>query len=202
MIRRYRPADRAVVAEICVRTGRAGEDASDVYPDPELLASVYALPYVEREPQFAFVLDDGGTAVGYVLGTADTPAFVTWFRKEWLPPLVSRYPLPREPQTTAVDWMVGVLHRPERMLVAEVADYPAHLHINLLPGYQGAGYGRALMTEFLRALGAEGVPRVHLSMDRGNTRARPFYDRLGFHEIAVPGREPGEAFLGRDTIIR
>jgi RimJ/RimL family protein N-acetyltransferase len=55
------------------------------------------------------------------------------------------------------------------------------------------------MTAFLRALGEMGVPRVHLSMDPSNTRARAFYDRMGFHEIAVPGLPRG-AFLGRDIV--
>ena len=199
VIRRYRPTDRAAVADICVRTGDAGGDSSAVYPDPELLPSIFALPYVEYEPRLAFVIDDAGTPVGYVLGTADTPAFVRWFREQWLPTLVPRYPPRPDPPVTPTDRMIGLLHRPERMLAPEVADYPAHLHIDLLPGYQGAGHGRALMTTFLRALGDAGVGRVHLGMDRRNTRARAFYDRVGFHEITVPD-VPGATFLGRDTL--
>jgi ribosomal protein S18 acetylase RimI-like enzyme len=198
MIRPYRPEDRAAVAEICVLTGDAGGDSRERWPDPDLLPSIFALPYVDHEPELAFVLDDGGRAVGYVLGTADTQAFVKWFREEWLPPLVERYPLP-EQQFTQLAWLVGLLHNPERMLVDEAADHPAHLHIDLLPAYQGAGHGRGLMTAFLRALGEQGVPRVHLQMDPHNTKARAFYDRLGFHEIAVAGFPDG-AFLGRDTI--
>jgi RimJ/RimL family protein N-acetyltransferase len=79
------------------------------------------------------------------------------------------------------------------------ADHPAHLHIDLLPAYQGAGHGRALITTFLQALGEMGVPRVHLGMDPRNTRARAFYERLGFTEIPVAG-EPGGQFFGRSTI--
>ncbi|WP_218671561.1 N-acetyltransferase [Microbispora sp. GKU 823] len=61
-----------------------------------------------------------------------------------------------------------------------------------------AGHGRALMTAFLHALAAKGVPAVHLSMLTVNTRARAFYDRLGFHEIPVP--DPGPVtYLGRST---
>jgi ribosomal protein S18 acetylase RimI-like enzyme len=198
VIRPYRPADRAAVAEICILTGDAGGDARERFPDPDLLPGIFALPYVEHEPELAFVLDDGGTAVGYVIGTADTPAFVKWFREEWLPTLVERYPLP-ERTVTPLDWLVGLLHDPERMLVPEVADYPAHLHIDLLPGYQGAGHGRAMMTTFLRALGERNVPRVHLGMDPRNTRARAFYERMGFHEIPVSG-EPRGQFFGRATI--
>jgi ribosomal protein S18 acetylase RimI-like enzyme len=85
------------------------------------------------------------------------------------------------------------------MLVPHVvADHPAHLHIDILPDYQGAGYGRGLMTEFLRALGRAGVPRVHLGVDVRNTRARAFYDRLGFYEIPVD--KPGVTFMGRATL--
>jgi ribosomal protein S18 acetylase RimI-like enzyme len=200
VIRPYRPRDRDAVAEVCVRTGDVGGDSRGRYPDPDLLPSIFALPYLEFEPQLAFVLDDGGTAVGYVLGTADTAVFVEWFRRDWLPRVASRYPPPPDPPTTTTDWMLGLLHDPERMLVPEaVADYPAHLHINVLPGYQGAGYGRGLMTEFLHALGRAGVPRVHLGVDVRNTRARAFYDRMGFHEIPMPGML-GVTFLGRETL--
>ncbi|WP_219416225.1 GNAT family N-acetyltransferase [Pseudonocardia nigra] len=199
IIRPYAPADRAAVADICVRTGDVGEDASALYPDRDLLPNIFALPYVELEPEFAFVANDDGQAVGYIVGTADTPRFVRRFRQEWLPRLAERYPpLTGEP-TTPTEGMVNLMHDPERMLVPQVADHPAHLHIDLLPGHQGAGLGRALMTTFLRALGAAGVPAVHLEMASANTRARAFYDRMGFREIVVPGRE-GSTFLGRPTI--
>jgi len=199
VIRPYRPGDRAAVAEICILTGDAGGDSRRRWPDPELLANVFALPYVDHEPELAFVLDDGGRAVGYILGTADTASFVKWFREEWLPPLAERYPPPPDPPTTQLEWLRRRLHTPERMLLPVVEDHPAHLHIDLLPAYQGVGHGRALMTRFLRALGEMGVARVHLQMDPANTRARAFYDRMGFTEIAVDGL-PAGAVLGRETI--
>jgi ribosomal protein S18 acetylase RimI-like enzyme len=199
VIRPYRPTDRAAVAEICIRTGDAGADARRKYPDPDLLPAIFALPYVELEPELAFVLDDGGTAVGYVLGTADTARFVERFRREWLPVVAPRYPLPTGGPATPADGFVRLLHQPERMLVPEVADHPAHLHIDLLPSHQGRGFGRRLMTECLTALGRAGVARVHLGMATSNTRARAFYDRLGFREIAVRGHE-GATYMGRETI--
>ncbi|WP_308441820.1 GNAT family N-acetyltransferase [Microbispora siamensis] len=72
------------------------------------------------------------------------------------------------------------------------------LHIDLLHGHQRAGHGRALMTAFLHALAAKGVPAVQLSMLTVNTRARACYDRLGFHEIPVPDPRP-VTYLGRST---
>ncbi len=54
------------------------------------------------------------------------------------------------------------------------------------------------METFLAALHEQGVKAVHLSMLTANTRARAFYDRVGFHEIAVP--DPGPVtYLGRAT---
>jgi ribosomal protein S18 acetylase RimI-like enzyme len=199
VIRPYRPTDRAAVAEICIRTGDAGGDARGKYPDPDVLPHVFALPYVELEPELAFVLDDGGTAVGYVLGTADTPRFAERYRREWLPVAAQRYRPPPGPARTPADRIADALHHPERMVVPEVADHPAHLHIDVLPGHQGAGFGRRLMTEFLTALGHAGVPRVHLGMATSNSRARAFYDRLGFYEIPVPRLE-GATYMGRGTI--
>ncbi|MCM2422597.1 GNAT family N-acetyltransferase [Streptomyces sp. RKAG293] len=200
MIRPYRPADLPALYDICVRTGQEGEDARPYYPDRDLLGTIFAAPYARLEPELTFVVDDGqGTAVGYILGTADTAAFVKRFRGEWLPEVAGRYPeltgpVPATPHETMVD----LLHRPERMLVPELAPYPAHLHIDLLPEHQGAGHGRALMETFLGALAAAGVGSVHLGMATANVRARYFYDRMGFHEIAVP--DPGPlTYLGRAT---
>ncbi|MFC8090948.1 GNAT family N-acetyltransferase [Streptomyces sp. NPDC057301] len=198
-IRRYHPGDRAAVEDICVRTAHEGGDSRPHYRDPGIFPAAFALPYVVLEPDLAFVLDDGaGRAVGYILGAADTPRFVTAFRTKWLPVAARRHPEPPDPPTTPDERMLGLLHHPERMLVPEVAAYPAHLHIDLLPAWQGRGHGRALMRTLLRALHDQEVPAVHLSMVTANTPARAFYDRLGFHEIDVP--DPGPVtYLGRTT---
>lgn len=199
LIRRYRPGDREAVEDICVRTAHLGGDSRPHYRDPGVFPATFAVPYAVLEPDLAFVLDDGdGRAVGYVVGAADTPRFVTAFRTRWLPSAAGRYPLPEGPPRTPDEELAGLLHDPERMLVPEVAAYPAHLHIDLLPDWQGRGHGRALMRTLLKALGDKGVPAVHLTMVTANTPARAFYDRLGFHEIAVP--DPGPVtFLGRTT---
>ncbi|OKK12920.1 hypothetical protein AMK09_29530 [Streptomyces sp. CB02488] len=43
--RPYRPDDRAALADICVRTADNGGDSSHLYPDPELMPSIFAAPY-------------------------------------------------------------------------------------------------------------------------------------------------------------
>jgi ribosomal protein S18 acetylase RimI-like enzyme len=176
------------VGEICIATARR------TYPDPELLPAVFAYPYVDLEPELAFVLDEGGTAVGYVLGAADTSRFAHRFRTEWLPVVAVRFPDPPLPRTHA-ELLAAHLHRPERMVRPELAGWPAHLHIDLLPDAQGGGHGRALMTVFLQALAAAGVPGVHLEVGATNTGAIAFYERLGFHHIATTPH--GSRLMGR-----
>ncbi|MEV0844510.1 GNAT family N-acetyltransferase [Streptomyces sp. NPDC049954] len=197
-LRPYRPEDQQALFDICVRTAHEGGDSRAIYPDLELLPNIFAAPYAVLEPDLAFVVEDEGRAVGYVLGTADTASFVSRFRTEWLPGVSTRYPALAGPPTTPTEVMVDLMHRPERMLVPELSEYPAHLHIDLLPTHQRSGHGRQLIRAFLDALHRKGVAAVHLGMVTSNTPARAFYDRLGFHEIPVP--DPGPlTYLGRGT---
>ncbi|MEU8950455.1 GNAT family N-acetyltransferase [Streptomyces sp. NPDC048489] len=198
-IRPYRAEDRAAVAHVCVMTAHEGGDSRAVHPDLELMPTLFAHPYCRLEPELAFVLDDGtGRAVGYVVGTADTARFVRDFRDVWIPAVAPRYPRSATPPRSPSDEMVDLLHHPERMILPELAGYPAHLHIDLLPEWQRRGHGRALMDTLLGALAGRGVPAVHLGMVTANTSARAFYDRLGFHVIPVP--DPGPlTYLGRPT---
>ena len=200
-LRPYRPADRPAVYDICVRTADGGADARGMYVDDRLMGDIFAVPYVTLEPQHAHLLDDGtGAAVGYVLGTADTATFARRYREEWLPATEGRYPEPAQPPVTPSDRMLHLHLNPERMLVPELADFPAHLHIDLLPEWQGRGHGRELMRTFWRALRERGVPSVHLVMATANVPARAFYDRLGFHEIRAAGLDPADVTcLGRTT---
>ncbi|GGK71481.1 GNAT family N-acetyltransferase [Mangrovihabitans endophyticus] len=196
MIRTYRPADLDTVYDICVRTADSGGDARGMYSDDRLMGDLFAAPYVTLEPERARILDDGdGTPVGYVVGTADSAGFARRYRDEWIPAL--RRPLPPDPPVTREHRMLWMHHHPERMAVPELADYPAHLHIDLLPPWQGRGLGRKLMASFLAGLHDAGVARVHLGMAPDNTGARTFYHRLGFTELPVG--DSGVIYLGRDT---
>ncbi|MFE1191737.1 GNAT family N-acetyltransferase [Streptomyces olivaceoviridis] len=199
LIRPYRPADRDAVADVCVRTAHNGGDSRALYPDQRLMPSLFAEPYCRFDPDLAFVLDDGtGRAVGYIVGTADTERFVKDFRRSWIPRLAGRYPEPAAAPRTPTEEMIRLLHHPGRMLVPELAAYPAHLHIDLLPPWQGQGHGRRLLHTFLDALRGQGVEAVHLGMVTVNTAARAFYDRVGFHEIPVADAGP-LTYLGRST---
>lgn len=196
-IRAYAPTDRDAVYDICVRTAERGGDARGLYCSDDLMPDVFAGPYVHLEPELAFVLDDGTRPVGYVIGTSDTVRFVRRYREEWMPLLDGKYAVPPDPTTTR-DELIRSLHfQPEHMLEPELADFPAHLHIDLLPEWQGRGFGRALMLRLLATLASQGVQAVHLDMDPANTGARAFYDKLGFRQLVVS--DPDATVLVRAT---
>lgn len=179
-IRPYAPSDRADVADICVRTGDGGQDATGLYSSDALLPDIYALPYVDHEPDLAFVVDNGERAIGYILGTANTRAFADWFSSEWWPSVEQNYAVAAGAERS----IVASAGNPERMLVAAVDTHPAHLHIDLLPEAQGHGLGRQLVETLAATLAARGVPGLHLVVGTDNTAAQAFYRRVGFTELA------------------
>jgi ribosomal protein S18 acetylase RimI-like enzyme len=184
-LRPYQPGDRDAVYDICVRTADAGGDARGQWSCDDLMPDLFAGPYLHLEPELAFVVDDGGP-VGYVLGTRDTASFAVALGREWAPRVADKY---RDPPTPAEADLLAVLSEPDRMVHPWIADYPAHLHIDLLPGHQRQGWGRRLVDRFRTAVD---VP-VHLGVLRANGAARAFYDRYGFHEI---GGTDTVAYLG------
>lgn len=193
LVRPYQARDYWDVSDVCLRTGEGGADATGIYVTDELLPDIYARPYVFFEPALAFVVQHAGRVGGYVLCAPDTRAFVERYRADWLPILARKYASAARPGTRN-ERLVRAGLTPERMLFPELASYPAHLHIDVLPSLQGQGLGRTLMSRLMRALRERGVPGLHLSLDPANTRARGFYDHIGFREL--PSSRPDSPWLG------
>ena len=198
-VRRYRAGDRDAVYGICVDTAEAGQGGRGLYSTDDLVPDIFAGPYLALEPRHANVLDDGaGRAAGYVIGTADTRAFIAAYRDQWLPLLRARYNPPPAVPVTRQDQRLVAMFNPERMMRPEFAEHPAHLHINLRADCRGAGHGRALIETFLSSVAADGAASCHLGVRAANTAARAFYARLGWRPLEV--REAGHGlFLVKST---
>jgi len=192
-IRPYRRADREALFDICVRTADAGADATGLFSDDELWGLLFAVPYVERHPDLAWVVEtDDGRVIGYIVATDDTDAFEQWFRDEWWPQFVERFPRSLDPQTREEE-MIGYAYRRGSEQHVSAEEYPAHLHIDLLPETQGQGLGRRLIESLFVELTRRGVRGLQLAMDPRNTGAAAFYERLGMKRLATP---PGELSYG------
>jgi GNAT superfamily N-acetyltransferase len=184
LIRPVEPDDLDALYEVCLRTGDAGEDASDRFADPRLLGEVYVGPYVMMPSGIGFTAIESGVPSGYVLAAVDTRRFEAECEAEWWPPLRARYPrsVVEDPSNDDAE-IVALIHDPESPPDEVISLYPAHLHIDLLPVLQGKGVGRAMMSRLLENLRAGGVPGVHLGVDARNLRAVGFYEHLGFEHL-------------------
>ena len=178
-MRPYHPSDLPGMYRVCLLTGAAGQDATALYRDPDLLGQVYCGPYPVADPGLSLVVVDEHGVAGYVVATADTTAFDAWCERSWWPTLRSRLPLRPDPGDGTEDHvLVERIHHPDPSDAPP--DAPAHLHIDLLPRLQGQGWGRRLIDGLAERLRARGVPGVHLGVDGRNTRAIAFYEHLGF----------------------
>ena len=92
---------------------------------------------------------------------------------------------------TEEEHRLDVMFHPERWLLPELAPHPAHLHINLLAEYRGAGHGRELISIFLASVAAAGSASCYLGVRPQNLNARRFYAKLGWRPVEVRGAEPG-----------
>ena len=194
-IRPFRPEDEAALSSVCIRTADAGADATGILTDDEIWPEVFLRPYLARPPDDAFVVDDEGEAVGYLVCAPDTRSFEDWFSTSWWPERGARWARVAETGGPRAERTAGILrYAAARRAEAEPYGdaYPAHLHIDLLPQAQGQGWGRRLIDALIKSLRARAVPGVHLVADATNTSALAFYDRLGF--VRLPSHEGVQAF--------
>ena len=167
-IRRYNSKDSENLKRICVET------ANEVFRGyafiEKALTEVYCRYYIEQEPECCFVVvDQEDAAKGYILCAKNYDAYKRVFKKKYLK-----------------TWNLATIIMGNfaiKSIKDYVHEYPAHLHIDLLPECQRQGYGRKLvesLTSFLREQKITGL-MLHVSME--NERARAFYAKCGFHVI-------------------
>lgn len=191
-LRPYQSSDLSALYEICLKTTRNGEDGSDNCIHPELVGSYYAAPYAIHDPGLCLMLTDEAGPCGYVLGTADTRAFTAWFNETWSPEIRARF-AGLEPVAGAGD--LSLLERLDQDLEDDdfVDEYPAHLHIDLLPRAQSGGWGRKMIEAWTELAVRRGACGLHLGVSGSNTNAVGFYRHIGMHEIKA---EDWGYFLG------
>ena len=169
-IRPYDKKDMENVRFICLDTaGKA--DASEY--DKNFLLNTYCNYYIENEPHNCFVAtDENDNAVGYVLCAEDFDSFSKIFLSKYARRHLKFKGIYRLAAKTSI--LEQKKHK---------AEYPAHLHIDLLPEYQHKGLGRQLINSLCDHLQKKGVKGVMLSVFIGNRGAIKFYEKCGFTKV-------------------
>ena len=173
-VRPYQESDHDQVQGICLALADNPAFQSDMMK--QLLLNAFCNYYIEQEPENCFVGVDGEKVVGYIVCTENTKAWAEEFPGLYVP-----------------DWE----ENPMRMFyegtmaspIKYADQYPAHLHIDLLPQYQRQGLGSRLMDALIAHLKRKGVSGVMFGVANDNENAKKFYQSYGFEVIEVAEAE-------------
>jgi ribosomal protein S18 acetylase RimI-like enzyme len=184
-IRKTQIQDLPYLYEICLKTGNNGKDASLLFFDPYLIGQYYAAPYLLYPAGIGFAAGQNRRPKGYIIAVPDSNDFDHWMEETWLPPLRERYPKPVSMELIRSENEKRILENFHNNQLNDAnktlyADYPAHLHIDLLPELQGKGIGRKLMDALFSELKQQKVSGVHLGVSKKNPDAVAFYQKLEF----------------------
>ena len=167
IIRPYAAKDKENVRFICLNS----EGPCDMTDDEQhFILTTYCDYYTEIEPENCFVAaEPADTAIGYVICTESFDRFYPTFLKEYIPRL----------SDCAERYTLSAL-RSVDLQKKYKAEFPAHLHIDILPPYQRKGLGHLLIDALCAHLHNKSVPGVMLTVGSSNTVGQSFYNKYGF----------------------
>jgi GNAT superfamily N-acetyltransferase len=189
LLRGANVADLPELLRVCLETGDSGKDATHLHNLPDLVGDIYAAPYVLHQPEFAYVLLADNHVVGYLLGVLDTRTFESELVEKYWPTAKAKYQQLEVEITPADQELLKDLNKQGLSNNELIAEFPSHLHIDIVDSHQGAGYGKAMIAFLLAELKAAGSAGVHLHMSASNDRARAFYKKFGFNEVTEDENE-------------
>lgn len=197
--RSARLEDQDSLYAISLKTGDSGEDATLLYGDGRMVGHIYSVPYLHLNPDATYVAEDDEGVCGYIVGALDTANYEERLERQWWPALRSQYPDPAgDPSTWNADQQrAHVIHHPPTARQDILKDYPAHIHMNLLPRTQGQGGGTALLARWLDMARQKGVTGIHLGASPLNEKGMGFWQSRGFARLDPPDNRPeGAVWFG------
>lgn len=145
--------------------------ASDQMPEmvKKAMQQVFLDYYVEKEVAHCLVVDDGGRAIGYILCAPSEEKWEAFFEEH-----------AGQPEFAVTNMIYQGSKEP---LVRYREQYPAHLHINILPEYQRLGLGTELVDALKVHLKELGISGLMLCVANDNEKGIDFYRKYGFTEL-------------------
>lgn len=174
-IRPYENKDREYVRFICLNS----EGPCDLNEEErQFILTTYCDYYIEKETENCFVaVDNNDKAVGYIICAENYDRFIKTFTEEYIPRLSSLHKRFAEAAKKSTE--LQNKHKKE---------FPAHLHIDLLPEYQRMGIGTKLVDKLCGHLKGNKIHGVMLTVGSSNNVGKSFYKKYGFIELdSLPG---------------
>jgi len=189
-IERYSPRNRDPVISICHATGYMGAtlEGTNRFNDLKLFSYLFCWYYLRYEPQHCFVALDtgkGNRVAGYIIGTTDTTGMLARLPRRLYPRILTRLICVtmwryHESYSELLYWLKNGATESD----PPPEGYPAHLHINILPEYQGLGIGALLMQSFETMCAEQGIEGIYLETSSHNRMAIPFYLKHGYQVLS------------------
>lgn len=200
-VRPYRPSDRDELLGVVFEAAGEGAPSSDLWGHSASLADVYLVPYLDLEPQSAFVATVDDVPRGYLVGCVDDAAFPS--EEERMSAAVERHRLLRNPRArrffVRAAYDSALLRLRRRPTAGGLSDprWPSHLHIDLMPAVRGTGAAQQLMELWFQRVRDAGSPGCYLQTSAENTRAVRYFEQMGFTTHGDRPVVPGMRFEGR-----
>ena len=145
--------------------------------ESHFILTTYCNYYIENEGHNCFVAaDDDDRAIAYIICTENFDNFRETFVRDYVPRL----------EENLYVWggnareMANASFRLQEKYKTE---YPAHLHIDVLPEYHRRGIGHMLVNTLKKHLQEKGVCGVMLTVGAQNEVGQGFYNKYGFDLI-------------------
>lgn len=183
IVRHYKPEDRAAIRRICCDTGFLGNPIEAIFSDREVFADLFTNAYLDYGANWAWVADDGGQVVGYLLGAASSSFNYTLMYSGFQTAVkmitraakgcYSGHPRSRH----FIRWLLTSGYREQPKHPGEAA----HLHLNVEKSHRGHGLGLRLWRAFEQQLDQAGIRNCYGAFfSRPRRRPEAVYSKLGF----------------------
>ncbi len=171
IIRPFEEKDKENVRFVCLNS----EEPCKMTPDEaHFILTTYCNYYIENEGHNCFVcVDENDKAIAYIICTENFDNFREVFLRDYVPRL----------DENLVVWGGNARKGAEASFKLQEKyknDYPAHLHIDVLPEYHRKGIGHMLVDTLKNHLHEKGVRGVMLTVGSQNEKGQGFYNKYGF----------------------
>ncbi|MGH7940161.1 MAG: GNAT family N-acetyltransferase [Limisphaerales bacterium] len=183
IVRHYKPEDRAAIRRICCDTGYLGKPIETIFTDREIFADLFTNAYLDYGGDWAWVAEDGGRVVGYLLGAVSSSFNYTLLYSG----LQTTVKMITRAATGCYAGHARSRHFIRWLLTNGYREQPkhpekaAHLHLNVERSHRGRGLGLRLWRAFEQQLEEAGMRNCYGAFF-SHRRRRPeaVYSKLGF----------------------